>query len=130
MPQPRGRRCAAEPKLCQRLDRPIFADGLRETLDQLLMGGLHSLNLALRLPAVRRIHRSLLTRPYITHLYNLQDHTMTLDNHYTTLRSITPIMDLVHARLALMLTSDLDFYSREDPALVGREACCQQDDEK
>jgi hypothetical protein len=40
MPQLRGPGCAAELKSFQRLDSPVFADGPRDTLDQLVTVGL------------------------------------------------------------------------------------------
>ena len=46
-----------------------------------------------------------------------------LDNHYTTPRSRTPIIDLDQVVFTPLLTSELDYCPREDPALVGREVC-------
>jgi hypothetical protein len=47
MPQLRGRGCAAELKPSQRHDSPVFADGPRHPLDQLVTAGLHPVRLAL-----------------------------------------------------------------------------------
>jgi hypothetical protein len=62
----RGRGCASEVQAFQRLDGPVFADGPRNALGQLVAAGLSPGLLAPRGRAVHQIHSILLIRSNIT----------------------------------------------------------------
>jgi hypothetical protein len=71
----------------QRLNRPIFADSPCDTLDQLAPVGLRPVRLTLHLLEIHRIHRDFFTHFAMPPLQDLQNRTMVLENHHTTMRA-------------------------------------------